>query len=57
MDSEQSIVNIYKYEKCNFEEAFLVLKPCKILLGKTVCVEGLNCQEIVIVLILVVIPL
>ena len=31
MDNEQSIGNVYKYEKCKFEEAFLVLKPSKIL--------------------------
>ena len=26
IDNEQSIVNVYKYEKCKLEETFLVLK-------------------------------
>ena len=31
VDDEQSSVNVYEYEKCKFEEAFLVIKPSKIL--------------------------
>ena len=31
IDNEQSIVNVYKYQKCQFEEAFLVLKPSEML--------------------------
>ena len=31
IDNEQSIFNICKYGKCKFEEAFLVLKPGKML--------------------------
>ena len=42
INDEQSIVNVYKYENCKFQEPFLVLKPSYILStfgGKTVCVE------------------
>ena len=38
IDNEQSIVNVYKYEECKFDEAFLVLKNSKftsLFLGKS----------------------
>ena len=34
IDNEHFMVNIYKYEKCKFEEAFLILKPGKIFARK-----------------------
>ena len=56
IDNELSIVNIYENDKCKLEDAFIVLKPSKKLVGKAVCVEWLKVQELLIVLILVVIP-
>ena len=35
IDSEHFMINIYKYEKCKFEEAFLLLKPCKKFVEKS----------------------
>ena len=35
IDSEHSIVNIYKYEKFKFEKLFLVLKPSEKIVGKS----------------------
>ena len=32
IDNEQSLVNVYKNEKCKVEEAFLDLNPSKIFL-------------------------
>ena len=35
VDNEQSMVNICRYDKFKFDEAFLVLQPSKILFGKS----------------------
>ena len=54
IDNEQSIVNIYKHEKCKFEESFLVLKSSKKFIEKNgICRMS---HEFAIVLILMVIP-
>ena len=44
IDNEQFIVNVYKDEKCKFEETFIVIKPSKMLsvfMGKC-CISPLN---------------
>ena len=59
INDEQSIVNVYRYENCKFQEPFLVLKPSYILSifgGKTVCVEWVKFQEFEVVLISKVTP-
>ena len=35
IDNEQSIVNIYKFDKCKLEETSLMLKPSKKIAGKS----------------------